>query len=477
MAVPFEPLVNWRNGQIKIPLSPLVSNSLERTYLSADMAVGTAMTVKSQAGFHATDNQPLIIGELGGEITELVETDTSSSPSTITLANASIFAHSAGTPVYLIKFDQIEVSHSTTLTGSKSTLTANSGLYSIQPDKDYFILDETEFTTGFYFVRFKESVGSTFSEYSDGIEVGTWERDTVGYMIDRSLSNIGVTLSDSITLWDCYEWINNGMKLIQGKLQRWAEHYTYNAVLGQTSRGINTLTMPTDAYDQETNKSIIGIRIGDENKLTYLSPVEFEEQIGGALTTQVTTQAEISDTTLEIDNSYDFADTGTVSVYISGTKYNITYTGITRSATAGVLTGVPTSGTGSITVQIAVDTNVWQGETEGIPLYFTVRNSKLEWYPMTDGNEDNQNVYGDYAKVATVVDTDRDTIDYQRFDMLQSYLTFRIKMKSRNDGELDFEDGYFMEYREKLNDAIRTLPQNNKFPMNPKINKMSKRGG
>ncbi len=480
MAVPqFIPLAVWRNGQIKVQLSPLISNSLERTYLSADMAVGTAMTVKSQKGFHATTNQPLIIGELGGEITELVETTTSSAPTTITLNTASIFAHDAGTPVYLIKFDQIEFSHAATLAGSKVALTlpvASPGIYSIQPDKPEFILDETEFTSGFYFVRFKESVGGTFSDYSDGIEVGTWERNTVGYMIDRALNNLQLELSDNVTLWDCYEWINNGMALIQGKLKRWAEHYSYNAVLGQTSRGINTLTMPTDAYDTETNKSLIAIRIGDEKKLTYLDPPFFDAQLGNLKTTQVTTQAEINDTTFEIDNSYDFLDAGTVNVYISGTKYNISYTGVTRSATAGVLTGVPASGDGSITVQIPVDTNVWADEIEGIPKVFTVRNGKIEWYPLTDANEDNQNIYGDYAKVATIVDTDRDTIDYQRFDMLQSYLSFRIKMKAKNNGELDFTDGYFLEYREKLNDAIRTMAQNNKFRQRPTLNCMSKRG-
>lgn len=477
MAVPFPPIAKWRNGQIIVPLAPLITNALEKTYLSADMSIGTAMTVKSQKGFHATTNQPIIIGELGRETTELVESTTSSSPSTITLASTSIFAHNAGDPVYLIKFNQIEFSRAATLTGTKSTLTANSGLYSIQPDKIEFILDETEFTSGFYFVRFKESVGGTFSDYSDGIQIGTWTRNSVGYIIDRALSNLELALSEKITLWDCYEWINNGLTHIQGKLKRWPEHYSYNAVLGQTSRGTNLVAMPTDAYDTETNKSLIAVRIGDNDKLTYLDPVLFDAQLGATKMTQVTTQASANDTTLAIDNSYDFADSGSVNVFISGTKHNITYTGVTRSATAGVLTGVPASGTGSITVTIPVDTYVWQDETEGIPEWFTVRNGNLEWWPLTDANEDNQNIYGDYSKVVTKVDTDGDTIDLQRADMIQSYLTWRIKMKAKNDGELDIKDGYYNEFRERLSDAIRTLPSNNRFPMKPSVNRMLKRGG
>ena len=49
-------------------------------------------------------------------------------------------------------------------------------------------------------------------------------------------------------------------------------------------------------------------------------------------------------------------------------------------------------------------------------------------------------------------------------------------MKSRNNGNLDIQDGYYTEYKEKLLDAIRTLPQNNLFKFRPTINRMMKRG-
>src|SRR3990167_1579620 len=470
------PLLKWKNRQLIVPLAPLLTNALEKTYLSADMAVGTAMTVKSQRGFHATTNQPIVIGEFGGKTTELVESTTSSSPTTITLAAASIFAHYMGDPVYLLKYNQIEFSHATTLTGSKTVLTAASGLYSITPDKLEFVLDETEFTSGYYFARFKETVGGTFSGYSDGIQYGTWDRASVGYMIDRALRDLKTSLSENITLLDCYEWINSGLKLIQGKLKRWPEHYSYNAVLGQVSRGTNIIAMPTDAYDLETNKSLIAVRAGTGAKMTYVDPVSFENVMEGVKRTQVTTQAVANQTTLEIDNSYDFADSGTVNVYISGTKYSVSYTGVTRSATAGILTGVPASGTGSISVTIAVDVYVWQDEVEGIPEVFTVRNSNIEFYPLADGSHDNENLYGDYSKVVTVVDSDGDTIDLQRYDMMQSYLTFRMKMKDKNDGSLDMQDGHYLDYKERLNDSIRTLGTAVVFKMRPRINRMSKHG-
>jgi hypothetical protein len=93
---------------------------------------------------------------------------------------------------------------------------------------------------------------------------------------------------------------------------------------------------------------------------------------------------------------------------------------VTRSATAGILTGVPASGTGAITVTTPVDTYIWQDEDEGTPEVYTIRNGSIEFYPLADTSNDNVNMYGDYAKVATSVDTEGDSIDLQRYDLLQN---------------------------------------------------------
>lgn len=407
------------------------------------------------------------------ENAEILTTHSSTAPSgsTVTLASNTVNTHYAGEKVYRIEFNQVEISNATTLTGSKSVVATSA----LSADKQVLAYLDTANSSGYYFGRFKNSVAGTFGSYSDGIAYGSWTRNAVGYIIDRALRDLKLSFSELIDLFDCYEWINEGLEYIQGKLKRWPEHYSYNAVLGQVQRGTNVQAMPTDAYDLETNKSIIGLRIGTDKNLEYLDPKTFDNQLTNVAVTQVTTQATSGQTTLAINNSYDFADSGTVSVYISGTKYSITYTGVTRSTTSGVLTGVPASGAGSITVTIAVNTYVWQNETEGTPIWFTVRNSNIEFWPLADANHDNANMFSDYAKVATKVDSDGDTIDFQRYGMVQSFLTWRMKMKVRNNGDLDMNDGYFMQFKEKLNDAIRTLPQNNVFPTRPNINRMYKR--
>ena len=518
--------------------------------MTADMAAASGtLTVANIDGFAINKN--LIINPFG-ETAEFVKTHTATAPtgSTITLVANTVFAHYTGEKVYLVSYNTLELAHATTTTGTKTALTTSTGngLVSGQADSKVLVYPETEYNSGYYFGRYVNNIGITFtasgdtftaashglsdgetvkvigatalasplttttvyyvvekaagtfklsltnggtpitttdagtgtqtlyraSLYTDALIYTGWATNTVGYMIEKALRNLELNLSEKITLADCYSWISDGLKLVQGKLKRWPEHYSYNAVLGQVVRGINTVTMPTDAYDTETNKSLIAVRVGDKANMTYVTPTQFENVMEGVKMTQVTTQAVATDTSLYIDNSYDFEDSGSVNFYISGTKYTVTYTGVTRSATAGVLTGIPASGTGSISVTIPVDTNIWQDEDEGIPEVFTVRNGAIEFYPLADAGEDNVNMYGDYSKVATSVDSDGDTVDQQRFDMIADYLTWRIKMKARNNGELDQKDGYFLMFREKMVDAIKTLPQNNRFPMRPTINRMRK---
>jgi hypothetical protein len=467
------PFISWKNRAVYVDESNLLAMQLEESTISADLAAASAtLTVANIDGFAI--KQYIIINPWK-ENAEIVTTHSSTAPtgSTITLAANTVYAHYTGEKIYRIEFNQVEISHSVTLAGTKTVL-ATSALQSDQPILKYL---DTTYTSGFYHARFKDSVNTVYSGYSQGVEYGVWDKSTVGYIIDRAMSDMEVSFTEKLTLLDCYAWLNEGIQFIQGKLKRWSEHFSYNAIIGQITRGTNVVSMPTDAYDRETNKSLLHLRVGTNKDLVFLDPDLFDAQMEDVAVTQVTTEAVAGQTTLEIDNSYDFEESGTVNFYKSGTKYSVTYTGVTRSATAGILTGVPASGDGSISVTITVDTYIWQNEDEGIPQWFTVRNSNIEFYPLADGNEDNANLYADYAKVATSVDEDDDVIDFQRYDMLNSYLRFRIKMKTRNNGDMDLNDGHWAMFKEKLNDAIRTMVNQNVHRTRPNLNRMSKRGG
>lgn len=468
-----KPNVNHRNRTVEIALKPLVEGRFEETIINADEAAGqTAITVKDIDGFAV--NQILLFGELGSEASEIVKTHASTAPSgtTITLAAATEFAHGAGTKIYRIEFDQIEISHATTLTGSKSVLSTEN----IQADQVIQRYLDTTQTTGFYFARFKDSIGSTFGSYSTGIPYDGWATNQFGYLMEQALRNNKLGYSDELTRQDMFAFGTQGLQLIQGKQIRFPQHQSLNTIIGQTTRGINSLTLPTDIYDNDTLKSIIGVRIGEGNELEPLDPKEFEAALGDTTVTQVRTEASATDTTLAIDNSYDFDDSGSVNVYVSGTKYNITYTGVTRDDANGgtaALTGIPASGTGAITVTIPVDTNVWQDEVEGEPDQFTVRNGSLEMWPIPSALYDNKNIYMDYFTVATEITDEGDTVDLQRFDMLLDYVTWRIRMKVKNNGILEMGDGWHQSFKERLNDAIRTKRSTFIHKMKPKVNRIA----
>ena len=208
-----------------------------------------------------------------------------------------------------------------------------------------------------------------------------------------------------------------------------------------------------------------------------LDEKEFDAQMQGVAHTQIRTQALAADTTLAIDNSYDFDDDGSVNVYTSNAVDAITYTGVTRSATAGVLTGVPASGAGAIGTTHAVDTNVWQNETEGQPRYFNVRNSRIRIWPLADSTWVNKNVEMDYYEEVTQVDSPSDTLDAPRYDCVKHWLLWQGKNYWRNNGKSDTSDSDFVLFNAILKDAIRTEVSGQKFKMRPAINEISYRSG
>lgn len=485
------PTLQHRNGTLFLDNGQLISNAVAETYLTAEAASGgSTITVKNITSLAV--NQIFLIEELGTENAEIILTHASSAPSgtTVTLASNLVKTHPAGSRVRVIMYNQVELKRGTTTVAGDATAltvatTANfnppsslgSGLVAIDPTVKVMAMESSEHTSGYYFARYKNSITSDFSGYTDALEYGGWDANTVGYMIESALRDLSLSLSEKITVNDCFRWLNEGMREFKGKRKRFPEHYKDNQIIGQAARGTNIVSMPADIYDTETNKSLIGLRIGKGRNLRYLDPSAFDAEMDRVSVTQVRTQASAADTTLEVDNSYDFEDSGSVSVYISGTKHTYTYTGVTRSATAGILTGIPASGDGAITVTTPVDAYVWQDEVEGIPYCYTVRNGQIEYWYLPDSSEDNQNVYADYNAVATSVDSLGDTIDAQRYDVLEPYLKWRMDCKDKLNGKLDPQSAWFLQYKERLNDAMRTMDQGRVFGMAPKLNTMRRRGG
>lgn len=470
------PVIRYKYGILFIDNTPLQESAIQETYLTSDAASGSGtLTVKNIEGFAI--NQIVLLEEMGNENAEIVKTHTATAPSgtTVTLVANTARAHAAGTKVYIIKHDQIHLSQDDNAAGaSKSNLTtaAGSGIVAIQPDTRIQRFKVTDSVEGYFFARYKDSIAGTFGDYTDALVSTGWATNTVGYAIDKALRELKTTLSDILSLDDCYSWLTEGIREIEGKQLRWAEHYNFNYPLTTLTAGDYEYSLPSDIYDSESNRSILAVRIGDEGKkLTYLDPIEFEEELDEVAITTAAEAGSVGETAIDLTNAADFADSGTIYFYDSGTRYSFTYT----AKSTNTLTGIPASGTGSIEQAFSSGVTLYQNVVDGEPRYFTVREGSLDVSPVPGADAHGKGVYLDYATVATSINSDGDALDYHRFDILLPYLIWRMKMKVRNDNALDLNDGYHVKYKEKLNDAIRTAPRNLKTPWRPKINRMPKR--
>lgn len=470
---------------LKANISHLVDNG-PTIVLDADVAAGaTSITVKSILG--VSINNILLFRYPGNESAEIIATHASSSPSgnTVTLVAAGLVeAHPAGTVVYVIPWNQVRFYSAATEIDANAAagvgLTALAAAQNIDPTQIDNVYVDTTVSSGFLYYRFSDSINTINDVHSDPIPYNAFQlqfaEDEVGYLLEFVRNKLGHEWDDRFSKRTAMDEVNACLRYMQGKLKHWSKYLQADYVAGQTVRGVFDIAMPTDIYDDETNKAVLQVRIG--TALTPLIPLdekEFDTLLQEVAHTQIRTLAVVGGTTLLIDNSYDFEDDGTVNVYTSNAVDAITYTGVTRSATAGVLTGVPASGTGAIGVAHAVDQNVWQGEVEGQPRYFNVRQGRMRMYPLSDSTWQNKNILLDYYEEATAVDSESDTIDAARYDAVKHWLLWMGKNYWRNNGRSDIKDDDFVLFGDILKAAIRTEVSGQKFKMQPKVNSISYR--
>ena len=433
------------------------------TYLTAAVAASaTSLTVADNSGY--ADDDSYVVGSIGEKGTEIKKIDAAVSRGTALTSTALSFAHPNGTKVQRVLFDQFKVYGNTTDTTTGATLIAT---IDMQVDAPYttYVNEGTEYN--YYFVRTYNSVGTLDGAYSDGVaSSGGYPELSVGKLIEKAGRHERITDS-----WFFSE-ITDGLRYITGKLKRWSSLQSFDASLGSAVRGLYSVSVPSDIEEPNQNKSFLDVRINGRS-LRWQDKKEFNGRMNEARRTQVRTAAAAADTTLKLDNSYDFRDSGSVNVYVSGTKYTITYTGVTRSTTAGVLTGVPASGDGSISVTIPVDTNVWQDESEGQPEYYTVYDGNVYFWPMPDASNDYMNVTADYYTRRTAVDSYGDILDERRYDCLKHWLKWKKRAELRGDEKLDLQDGDYVMFRDILNDLIRTELGSQKHKMKPVVNRMN----
>lgn len=452
--------------KIQIDNNDLILDA-DYSYLNNNFASAqNSITVDSITSFAI--NQILLIGDLGAEDAEIILTHGSTAPSgnTVTLLTSTTKAHGRGTKVSIIKWNQYELSHATTSTGSKTTLntTIGSGIISIDPEKSSTLYYDAEYSSGGYFTRKKNSISSVFSDFSDYISYTGYSYNQIGYIKNTAIAQLGEKKDELLNDDFLNQALFEGRRELDNAIPRWSFRTSFNTDIGDVVEGAYSVSVPTTLRDPDRPDHVLGLRIGGEGQnIGYVTKREFDRWYISTPHTTVATQPSVGATSIVLTSSRDFAESGSIRI----ASNTITYTSNTQST--GTLTGIPASGTGSITIAHATTTDVWQNQSFGLPSEYTIFEDKIYFNVPFESTYVDRNIEMDFYRTIPEYDTDGDTLDESDPDMFISYLKWKIKYL-RSSGKLNLtKDSDYLEWLNRKKIFITSERANQYVAFSPDI--------
>lgn len=435
-----------------------------RTFLTVNTASGvTSLTVKNITSF--ADDQILVLGEFGNEGSEVVYINGTPSGSTITLDSATVFPHSASSPIIVIDFDQVEFTHATGTTAG--TIDASLATVNIVVDSpDFTRYNDTTYTTGYYFIRFKNSITNVYSDYSDPIPVSGYGLFSARTVIDKALEEINKSTSEVLSDSFAFQQLDNCQTEVLNELKRWSFMQKFDAVIGNLSTGSWKVTIPTDLADQNTNKSIYNLRIGTEQRLAWVDKQKFDEFLIGVGYSTLSVVLNVGDSTMTVTDSNDFDATGTVTIG----SYTYDYTA--NDTDTGILT---LSDVVPANENQAVGADVFQGVTQGLPHYWTIHGGYIYYLPATASDYDGRNIYMDYYIQQTPITGDYDTLIIPDMTVAIAYLCWKFLKKINNGQEDPGSQSYMNQYLTRREKMKQKETLNRTFKFRPRVQNFANR--
>ena len=457
------PKILLDNGRVQQPLRVSILDGFSinpvKTFLTSDTASGSGtLTVKNIVGFAI--NQYLLIGEPGMQGSEIIKTNASTAPtgSTITLASNTILPHGASTFVYVLKFDQVEFSSAATIGGSKTVIQAATNILADQMYTEYNDLTATAL---FYFARFKESIGGTFSPYSDAAPAAGYGILSARAIIDAALGEINKTTSEVLSDTFAFTQLDMYQSEVIRELKRWSFMQKFNSIIGQVTTGSWKVAVPVDLDDQNTNKSVYNIRVGTEGRLTWVDKEKFDELLDDMAFTTLASIANVGDSTLTLTNSGDFGTSGTATIG----AYTYPYTA--NNTTTGVLTltsVIPAS------QNQAAGADVFLNPNSGLPNYWTTFGGYIYYLPITDATYNGFNLYLDYYSSQVRITGDNSTLVVPDPTAAINYLCWKFLKKLNNGEDTDASKAYQLSYMNRVVKMKNKEVLGKTFKMRPRYN-------
>lgn len=193
---------------MKLRSKNILTTGLEKSSLTSAYAAGvTSIAVNNNDRF--INNQKIMIGEMGHERTEIVTIGASVTPGTALTVSATVFAHDADTPVYVLKYDKVKFYRSTTgIAGTYTQLGADVVMDVDNVNLETIYDDTTGLSSYFYKVSFYGTYDSTETDLSDPIAGTGYDRGTVGFLLNEFFNEVSDTTQMNMTVDEAIGLLN-----------------------------------------------------------------------------------------------------------------------------------------------------------------------------------------------------------------------------------------------------------------------------
>lgn len=441
---------------------------------------GATLAVQSILGFQNLDTssgQIVIIGEIGNERTEILRTSNSTSPSAaykwIYLRDTMQFDHPQDTKVTVGDFNRADIQWSATTTGTKSSIMAYP--LPLQPDQLETLYNDSSQTTGYYFVRFNETVGNTNSDWSDPIPFGDFDDNSVMKIKKRALDQCNEVVDGKILTNELLnQWLWEARREYHNANGRRPFRRKFNMIIGTALTGSYRIELPVDVDSPYSGQNVYGVRIGANPNMNYYDKKQWDfDYISKPHSTLDVPYTRGVSTSIWLANGRDFTQSGVVSIE----GMNITYIKVTGSQNSLTITAhgsYPSASGGS---------DVWQNQTYGLPDKFTVWSNPegsayIYFNRPIDTAYVNENIYADYYRSVVAYNSDADILDEPSYDMFVDYLSYKIRQRKNNggtpvirskSGQVTIADVDYQNWLTKKNDALSSEYLGTEIRMKPDV--------
>src|SRR3990167_7427220 len=251
----------------------VLTRDRDKTYLTKSSASSSTanqvLTVQGVDSNAFADNDYVIVGEIGTNTAEIMRISASVSDGTsLTVSRSTTsgadtnglrYDHAIGEPVSRIAFNQIEISHNTTDTTTSATVLTTTEL---KPNEEFTGYEDTTYTTGYGFVRYKNEETGTFSSYSDGIPYVNQSSKSLYMLMLKVRALIGEQTDEFIKDDEIRDSLNDKQRDI-AQLRLWSfyeKERSFSSVANQFAytipSGIKEGTVHTVTFDTQPLASI-----------------------------------------------------------------------------------------------------------------------------------------------------------------------------------------------------------------------------